>query len=132
MPVRTLVVDDSPSIRAMLTRILSADPEIEVVARVADGQQALNVLGEAQPDVVLLDLEMPVMDGMTALPKLLRADSRLAVIVASAVTQRGAAEAMAARFKATGFADADIASLARPRSGAISSCAIAAPARSGR
>ncbi|MBI0536812.1 chemotaxis-specific protein-glutamate methyltransferase CheB [Roseomonas sp. KE2513] len=91
-----MICDDSPTVRGILARLLEVDPEIEVVARVADGQQALNVLGEAQPDVVLLDLEMPVMDGMTALPKLLRADSRLAVIVASAVTQRGAAEAMAA------------------------------------
>lgn len=94
--VRVMICDDSPTVRGILARLLEVDPEIEVVARVADGQQALNVLAEAQPEVVLLDLEMPVMDGMTALPKLLRADSRLAVIVASAVTQRGAAEAMAA------------------------------------
>ena len=94
--VRVMICDDSATVRGILARLLGADAGIEVVARVADGQQALGALAETRPDVILLDLEMPVMDGMTALPRLLRADPRLAVIVASAVTQRGAAEAMSA------------------------------------
>jgi len=94
--VRVLVCDDSAVVRGILARLLDADPDIEVVARVGDGRQALDALPSARPDVVLLDLEMPVMDGMTALPLLLRAEPRPVVIVASALTQRGAAAAMAA------------------------------------
>ena len=95
-PVRVMICDDSATVRGLLARLLGADSAIEVVARVADGRQALDALPSARPDVVLLDLEMPVMDGMTALPLMMRAAPRLAVIVASALTQRGAAAAMAA------------------------------------
>ncbi|HEY8613737.1 MAG TPA: chemotaxis-specific protein-glutamate methyltransferase CheB [Roseomonas sp.] len=91
-----MLCDDSPTVRGILARLLDADPAIEVVSRVGDGRQALDALASARPDVVLLDLEMPVMDGMTALPLLLRAEPRPVVIVASALTQRGAAAAMAA------------------------------------
>nr|WP_073131117.1 chemotaxis-specific protein-glutamate methyltransferase CheB [Roseomonas rosea] len=91
-----MLCDDSATVRGILARLLGADPAIEVVSRVGDGRQALDALPTARPDVVLLDLEMPVMDGMTALPLLLRAEPRPVVIVASALTQRGAAAAMAA------------------------------------
>lgn len=97
-PVRVMLCDDSATVRGALARVLRADPAIHVVARVGDGRAALAALPEARPEVVLLDLEMPVMDGMTALPLLLRqpAELRPVVIVASALTQRGAAAAMAA------------------------------------
>lgn len=99
-PIRVMLCDDSATVRAALGRLLETDPGIRVVARPADGQQALDALRDLapgeRPDVVLLDLEMPVMDGMTALPRLLRAQPGLAVIVASALTQHGAAAAMAA------------------------------------
>jgi two-component system, chemotaxis family, protein-glutamate methylesterase/glutaminase len=95
-PVRVLLCDDSATVRAALARVLEADPQIQVVGRAGDGRAALAMMGEARPEVVLLDLEMPIMDGMTALPMLLRSDPRPAVIVASALTQRGAAAAMAA------------------------------------
>ena len=94
--VRVMLCDDSATVRGILARLLGEDPAIEVVSRVGDGRQALEALASARPDVVLLDLEMPVMDGMTALPLLLRAEPRPVVIVASALTQRGAAAAMAA------------------------------------
>jgi len=98
--VRVMLCDDSSTVRAAFARILESDPAIQVVARVADGQQALDALrgmaAESRPHVVLLDLEMPVMDGMTALPLLLKAQPGLAVIVASALTQRGAEATMAA------------------------------------
>jgi two-component system, chemotaxis family, protein-glutamate methylesterase/glutaminase len=95
-PVRVLLCDDSATVRAAMARVLEADPQIRVVGRAGDGRAALDMLREAKPEVVLLDLEMPVMDGMTALPLLLRSEPRPAVIVASALTQRGAAAAMAA------------------------------------
>lgn len=95
-PVRVMLCDDSPVARTALARVLESDPGIHVVSRVGDGRRALAALAGARPDVVLLDLEMPVMDGMTALPLLLGTEPRPAVIVASALTQRGAAAAMAA------------------------------------
>lgn len=101
--VRVMLCDDSATARAILTRLLESEPGIRVVHRAADGQAALAALAEARPDVVLLDLEMPVMDGMTALPLILKAAPRAAVIVASALTQRGAKAAIAAL--AAGAAD---------------------------
>ena len=99
-PVRVMLCDDSATVRSAFARILEADPELQVVGRVGDGQQALDTLRSmppaSRPEVILLDLEMPVMDGMTALPLLLQAQPGLAVIVASALTQRGAAATMQA------------------------------------
>ncbi|WP_236020194.1 chemotaxis-specific protein-glutamate methyltransferase CheB [Sabulicella rubraurantiaca] len=99
-PLRVMLCDDSAAVRGALSRVLESDPAIRVVARVANGQEALRAL-EATPtaeraQIVLLDLEMPVMDGMTALPKILRREPRPIVIVASALTQTGAAATMAA------------------------------------
>jgi two-component system chemotaxis response regulator CheB len=98
-----MLVDDSATVRAILRRLLDAEPGIRVVHQAGDGRAALAALGTARPDVVLLDLEMPVMDGMTALPLILKAAPLAAVIVASALTQRGAKEAIAAL--AAGAAD---------------------------
>jgi two-component system chemotaxis response regulator CheB len=98
--VRVILCDDSPTVRSALARVLEADPGIRVVSRVGDGQQAVAAFAAlppaGRPQVVLLDLEMPVMDGMTALPLLLRQEPRPAVIVASALTQKGATATMAA------------------------------------
>lgn len=101
--VRVMLVDDSATVRAALSRLLAAEPGIRVVHGAADGRAALAALAEARPDVVLLDLEMPVMDGMTALPLILKAAPQAAVIVASALTQRGAKAAISAL--AAGAAD---------------------------
>jgi two-component system chemotaxis response regulator CheB len=70
--------------------MLEADPAVQVVARVANGQMAIDELKRTQVDVLVLDIEMPVMDGLTALPLLLRADPGLKVIMASTLTTRGA------------------------------------------
>ena len=94
--VRVMLCDDSATARAVLARLLEAEPGIRVVHRAGDGQAALAALPAARPDVVLLDLEMPVMDGMTALPLILKREPRPIVIVASALTQKGAAATMAA------------------------------------
>ncbi|MFL1462773.1 chemotaxis-specific protein-glutamate methyltransferase CheB [Roseococcus sp. DSY-14] len=99
-PLRVMLCDDSATVRTLLGRVLEGDPGIEVVARVGNGQEALRALEAAPParraQVVLLDLEMPVMDGMTALPLILKREPRPIVIVASALTQKGAAATMAA------------------------------------
>jgi two-component system chemotaxis response regulator CheB len=99
--VRVLLCDDSATVRAALSRLLAAEPDMRVVGAAGDGQQALAQIAALppaeRPEVVLLDLEMPVMDGMTVLPRLVALPSpRPAVIVASALTQRGAAAAMSA------------------------------------
>ena len=88
--VRVMVCDDSAVIRGAVARMLDADPAVQVVARVANGQLALDELKRTPVDVLVLDIEMPVMDGMTALPLLLRADPGLKVIMASTLTTRGA------------------------------------------
>ncbi len=92
--VRVMVVDDSAVIRAALTRILETEVDIKVVERVGDGRQAVAALarhaGQTALDVVLLDIEMPVLDGLATLPLLLRAAPGLRVIMASALTTRGA------------------------------------------
>ena len=89
-PMRVMVCDDSAVIRGAVARMLEADPAVRVVARVANGQVAIDELKRTPVDVVVLDIEMPVMDGMTALPLLLRADPGLKVIMASTLTTRGA------------------------------------------
>jgi two-component system chemotaxis response regulator CheB len=89
-PIRVMVVDDSAVIRGLLTRALEADSEIAVVASVGNGQMAISALGRADTDVIVLDIEMPVMDGLTALPKLLAAAPGVKVIVASTLTQKNA------------------------------------------
>jgi two-component system chemotaxis response regulator CheB len=87
---RVMICDDSAVIRGAIARILEADPLVRVVARASNGQAAIDEVGRTAVDVLVLDIEMPVMDGMTALPLLLRADPGLQVIMASTLTTRGA------------------------------------------
>jgi two-component system chemotaxis response regulator CheB len=91
-----MICDDSLVIRSAIGRILEADPAIRVVARAGNGQAALDALKLHDIDVVVLDIEMPIMDGLTALPLLLAADPGLRVIMASTLTTRGADIAMRA------------------------------------
>ncbi len=91
-----LICDDSAVIRGAIARILEADPMIRVVARAGNGQAALDALKLHDIDVVVLDIEMPVMDGLTALPLMLKARPGLAVIMASTLTARGADVSMRA------------------------------------
>lgn len=89
-PVGVLLVDDSAVIRGMISRGISADPDIRVVGAASDGQAALTMLRVTSPDVVVLDVEMPVMDGLSALPQILAARPDVSVIMASALTRRHA------------------------------------------
>jgi two-component system chemotaxis response regulator CheB len=102
-PYRLMVVDDSAVIRGLLTRSLEADPEVAVLASASNGEMALAALGRYDIEIVILDIEMPVMDGLTALPKLLAAKPDLKVIIASTLTRRGADISM--RALAAGAAD---------------------------
>jgi len=87
---RVLLVDDSAAIRGFYRRALESDPSITVVASVGNGQSALNTLAQSDVDVVVLDIEMPVMDGLTALPRILSAHPGIKVLVVSGLTPRGA------------------------------------------
>jgi len=93
-PIRVLIVDDSAAIRSILTATLSADTEIRVVGTAADGQIGLARVAEVAPDIVLLDVEMPVMDGITMLRELRRLQPRLPVLMFSSLTERGAKAAL--------------------------------------
>src|SRR5713226_2962945 len=88
---RILVVDDAVVFRRALTDELSADPALEVVGTAANGRIALARMPQVAPDIVILDVEMPEMDGLTTLAELRKMYPRLPVIMFSALTERGAA-----------------------------------------
>ncbi|MCC9624160.1 response regulator [Thalassospira sp. MA62] len=89
-PYKVLIVDDSAIVRGLVTRMMAEDAEIEVVGSVNNGEEALAVMAKGGIEVVVLDIEMPVMDGLTALPKLLEIDPTVRVIMASTLTKRNA------------------------------------------
>jgi len=88
--VRVFVVDDSSMVRAVYTRILGQDPGLELVGTAYSAEDALGRLGELHVHVVLLDLEMPGMGGMRALPEIIRKTNGAKVMVVSTLTQDGA------------------------------------------
>lgn len=95
-PIRVLVVDDSHVIRGLLTRSLESDPGIKVIATASNGKVAIDEVKRSDIEVVVLDIEMPVMDGMTALPLLLAARPGIQIIMASTLTLKGASISMKA------------------------------------
>ena len=90
-PYRVLLCDDSAAVRGAMMRILSAEPDIDVVGSVPNGQAAVEHVRRHEVEVVVLDIEMPVMDGMTALPLILTARPSVRVVMASTLTRRNAA-----------------------------------------
>lgn len=93
---RILIADDSAVIRAALRRLLQSEPDLEVVAAIQNGQLAISKAAECKPDIVILDIEMPVMDGLAALPKILAASPESKVIMFSSLTEKGASVTMQA------------------------------------
>ncbi len=87
---RVMIVDDSTVIRGAIARALEADPAITILSSVSNGEMAIATLKRESVDVVVLDIEMPVMDGLTALPKLKEVDSAVQIIMSSTLTQRNA------------------------------------------
>ncbi len=87
---RILIVDDSAVMRSLLRAVVSADAGLEVAGTAADGESALSAIETLHPDLVLLDVEMPVMDGLVTLRKLRARGHRMPVIMCSSLTQRGA------------------------------------------
>jgi two-component system chemotaxis response regulator CheB len=89
-PISVMLVDDSAVIRSLMYRILSTDPAIRVSASAANGHTAIQLFRKADIQVIVLDIEMPVMDGLTAIPKLLEIDPDVRIIIASTLTLRNA------------------------------------------
>lgn len=89
-PIRILIADDSAVVRRLLTEVLSAETDMEVIGAAKNGQLAVVQCADLKPDVVLLDVEMPVMDGLTALRQLRQSDRWLPVIMFSSLTVSGA------------------------------------------
>jgi two-component system, chemotaxis family, protein-glutamate methylesterase/glutaminase len=88
--VRVLLVDDSAVIRGLVTRWLKDEPGIDLIGYAVNGRHGVEEAAKHKPDVVILDIEMPEMDGITALPLVLKAAPGARVIMASTLTQRGA------------------------------------------
>ena len=86
--IRVLVVDDSPLVRDIIIAILSTDPEIEIAGQAVDGRDAINKVKVLKPDIVTMDIEMPVMDGLSAIENIM-AHSAVPILV---VTSKGDAK----------------------------------------
>lgn len=88
MPVKTLIVDDSAVVRQVLTEILSGDNEIEIIGAVANPFFAVERMAQVAPDVIVLDIEMPKMDGLTFLKKIMT-QHPIPVVICSSLTGPG-------------------------------------------
>ncbi|WP_439406129.1 protein-glutamate methylesterase/protein-glutamine glutaminase [Bradyrhizobium sp. DASA03076] len=89
-PLRVMIVDDSVVIRGLISRWIGAEHDMEVAASLRTGLEAVNQLERINPDVAVLDIEMPELDGISALPQLLAKKRDLVIIMASTLTRRNA------------------------------------------
>src|SRR5262245_19807257 len=89
-PIRVMVVDDAVVVRGMISRWVEAEPDMQIAASLGGGLDAIEQLERRNPDVVILDVTMPDIDGITALPQLLAKKRDLVVIMASTLTRRNA------------------------------------------
>lgn len=96
MVKKVLVVDDSFVMRTLIKNIIEVDPELQVVGDAANGVQALEKAKSLTPDVILLDIEMPEMNGLACL-KHLRLTSSAQVVIISSIAQVGSPQALEAR-----------------------------------
>ncbi|MCB9988680.1 MAG: chemotaxis response regulator protein-glutamate methylesterase [Rhodospirillales bacterium] len=94
--IRVMLVDDSAVIRGLISRALQKDPVVEIVSSVHNGRVAVDSVKRAAPDVVVLDIEMPEMDGLTALPLILEQKPDTKVLICSTLSAKGAAISMQA------------------------------------
>jgi two-component system chemotaxis response regulator CheB len=90
-PLKIMIVDDSAVVRGLISRWLEHEPDMVLAGLAIDGAKGVEKVKEVQPDVLILDIEMPNMGGLEALPKLIAAKPGLKVLMASTLTTRGAA-----------------------------------------
>jgi DNA-binding NarL/FixJ family response regulator len=99
---RVVICDDQAAFRQLVSVVLSLDLGVEVVAEAADGREAIRVVAELRPDVLLLDIAMPVMDGLEALPHVRKASPETRVVMLTGVVaenvKQGALDAGACLF----------------------------------
>src|ERR1044071_1730042 len=93
-PFRILLVDDSSVVRHMLSDVFSADPRFRIAGTASNGRVALQRISELKPDLVVLDINMPEMDGLSMLAELRKTNRQLPVMIFSTLTRRGAAETL--------------------------------------
>src|SRR4051812_47323276 len=94
-PVRIIIVDDHSIVREGLRLILSTDPNIDVIGQAADGQEALDLIKQLAPDVVLLDVDMPRMTGLEVLRALaVKKSSVKAIVLTASIENREIVEAL--------------------------------------
>lgn len=94
--IKVMLVDDSAVIRGFLSRALTEDPKIDIVASVSNGKMAVDMIERTQPDVIILDIEMPVMDGIEAIPHLLERKPGTKILMCSTLSAKGASITMKA------------------------------------
>ena len=94
-PARVLVVDDSPTMRGLITAVLRSDPDVSVIGQAGDALEAREAIKQLNPDVVTLDIEMPNMNGLDFLERIMRLRP-MPVIMVSSLTHRGAEATLAA------------------------------------
>lgn len=88
--IRVMLVDDAVVVRGLFARWVESEPDLDLVATLRTGREAVNQLERVNPDVVVLDVDMPDLDGIAALPLLLEKKRNLVVIMASTLTRRNA------------------------------------------
>lgn len=93
--LRVLVVDDSAFMRKALVRMIESDPGLKVIGQGCNGEEAVKLAAELKPDVITLDIEMPVMDGLTALGRIM-AETPTPVLMCSSLTTQGSRDALKA------------------------------------
>src|SRR3990170_1723172 len=86
--IRVLVADDSAVFRTLLSEMLSSDPLLQVVGQAADGRQAVALTQRLQPDVITMDMHMPVMNGFEATREIMETSPRPVVIVSASFDRR--------------------------------------------
>src|SRR3954451_23449351 len=89
-PIRVMVVDDAIVVRGLLARWVENEPDMQMVASLRSGREAIEQLERTAPDVVILDIAMPDIDGLAALPRLLEKKRDLVVLMASTLTRHNA------------------------------------------
>jgi DNA-binding NarL/FixJ family response regulator len=128
-PLRVIIADDQASVREGLVLLLGMQPDIEVVAAAADGQQAIDLVAEHHPDAILLDLHMPVVDGIQATRTLTAEHPEVAIVILTTYADdTSVMSALRAGARSYLTKDADRADIARALHGAARGLSVMDPA----